>query len=98
MPVPSLEKKQYPAVAIGPSWSRDETGKFALPKLTLGWEILGWTSEWLQHSDGIPWKYTNEQARLTLWWYAIDEYGRFVYRDGVIQRLKGWGRPAKTRS
>jgi hypothetical protein len=27
-----------------------------------------------------------------LWWYAVDATGRFVYRKGVIQRLKGWGK------
>jgi hypothetical protein len=93
MPVPALETEQtYTAVTIGPSWSRDADGKFALPKYSLGWEILGWTSQWLQHSEGIPWQYTNEQARLTLWWFAVNDNGRFIYRDGVVQRLKGWGR------
>lgn len=27
-----------------------------------------------------------------LWWYAVDQAGRFVYRKGVLQRLKGWGK------
>src|SRR5690606_843725 len=31
--------------------------------------------------------------RLTLWWYAMDPVSRrFLWRDGVIQRLKGWGK------
>ena len=90
--MPALEKRTYAPVILGPSWVRDAAGAFVLPRFTLGWEILGWTSEWLQHSEGIPWQYTNEQARLTLWWYAIDDCGRFLYRDGVIQRLKGWGK------
>jgi hypothetical protein len=34
---------------------------------------------------------TLEQLRFLLWWYAIDESGRFVYQSGVLQRLKGWG-------
>lgn len=33
-----------------------------------------------------------EQLRFLLWWYAVDEQGRFVYRKGVLQRLKGWGK------
>ena len=47
----------------------------------------------LQHYVGAPWRYTAEQARLTLWWYAMDPAtNRFLWRDGVIQRLKGWGK------
>jgi hypothetical protein len=30
--------------------------------------------------------------RFILWWYAVDEFGRFVYRKGVLQRMKGWGK------
>lgn len=82
----------YTPVAIGPTWKRGEDGKFVLPKHTLGWTALAWTAQWLQHEDGRPWRYTAEQARFLLWWYAIDERGRFVYRDGVLQRLKGWGK------
>jgi phage terminase large subunit-like protein len=33
-----------------------------------------------------------EQLRFLLWWYAVDGQGRFVYRKGVLQRLKGWGK------
>jgi len=88
----SLAEPVYKPVTIGPSWQRDDDGKFVLPVLTLGWQVLGWTADWLQHGDGRPWRYTDEQARLTLWWYAIDETGRFLYREGVIQRLKGWGK------
>ena len=92
----TLEPRNYTPVTLGPSWRRDDNCKFALPEHTLGWQILGWTAQWLHHYDGQPWQYTDEQARLTLWWYAIDRNGRFVYRDGIIQRLKGWGkRPAR---
>jgi hypothetical protein len=40
----------------------------------------------------VPWKFTLEQARFLLWWYAVQPSGRFVYRDGVFQRLKGHGK------
>lgn len=79
-------------VRIGPTWQRDDQGRWLLPERTLGWGVLGWTAEWLQHADGRRWRYTPEQARFVLWWYALDEVGRFVYRDGVLQRLKGWGK------
>lgn len=35
---------------------------------------------------------TDEQVRLILWWYEVDETGQYVYREGVIRRLKGWGK------
>jgi hypothetical protein len=66
---------------------------WALPERTLGWQVAGWTAEWLRNTDGTgPWKFTAEQLRFTLWWYAVDEKGEFVYRTGVLQRLKGWGK------
>ncbi|MFG7940966.1 terminase [Streptomyces cacaoi] len=78
---------------LGPTWRRGEDGRFALPEFTLGWHCLAWTATYLQHHVGAPWRYTPEQARLTLWWYAKDPVTRrFLWRDGVIQRLKGWGK------
>jgi hypothetical protein len=64
-----------------------------LPEYTLGWQALAWTATYLQNGMGVPWRYTAEQARLTLWWYSVDPAtGQFVWRDGVLQRLKGWGK------
>lgn len=63
-----------------------------MPARTLGWSILAWTADWLQHPDGSPWRFTQEQMRFVLHWYAVDEHDRFLYRDGVLQRLKGWGK------
>lgn len=78
---------------LGPTWKRGTDGRFILPEFTLGWHALSWTATFLQHHAGAPWRYTPEQARLTLWWYALDRAtGRFAWRDGVIQRLKGWGK------
>src|SRR6185369_16370018 len=71
-------------------------GPLGLPKLTLGWQILGWTAANLRQPDGpdagASWRYTDEQARFLLWWYAVDERGRFTYRRGMLRRLKGWGK------
>lgn len=85
---------------IGPTWQKDEyltplgikKSKWALPKRTLGWQIAGWTHEWMTGEDGNPWKFTKEQMRFVLWWYAVDDRGRFSYRKGVLQRMKGWGK------
>lgn len=78
-------------VRIGPTWQTD--GKhWLLPEHTLGWGFLAWSGRWLQESRGVPWRFTLEQARFLLWWYAVQPSGRFVYRDGVFQRLKGHGK------
>lgn len=67
-----------------------------LPEHTLGWQVLGWTADYLQQPDGPdagePWEFTPEQARFVLWWYAVDRTGRFVYRYGMLRRMKGWGK------
>ncbi len=76
---------------LGPSWVKGEDGKFVKPELTIGDEALRWTYKYLRHGEG-PWLFTPEQMRLVLWWYAIDEHGEFLWRDGVIQRAKGWGK------
>lgn len=77
---------------IGPTWSTDENGDWLLPERTLGWEIAAWCSTYLLGNEGQPWTFTLEQLRFLLWWYAVDEDGRFVYRTGVLQRMKGWGK------
>lgn len=87
-------------VCLGPTWRRTEGWKpgddpfdeFVLPEFTLGWQILDWIKDNLLGDEGEPFNATPEQRRFILWWYAIDEDGRFVYRDGVLQRLKGWGK------
>src|SRR5690606_2548048 len=59
----------------------------------LGWQIISWCYEYMSGPDGSgQMRFTPEQARFILWWYAVDERGRFVYRGGVLQRLKGWGK------
>lgn len=92
-------------VAIGPTWQRNPDwdgesplDEFVLPEWTLGWQILKWIGENLLADEvdelgrPMPFEPTDEQKRFILWWYAIDARGRFVYREGVLQRLKGWGK------
>ncbi|AZV00807.1 terminase large subunit [Mycobacterium phage Malec] len=105
-----------PPHIIGPSWQRTVDGEWHLPdpKMTLGWGVLKWLSEYVNtpggHDDPARLKFlielseagllenenmfipTDEQVRLVLWWYAVDEKGHYVYREGVIRRLKGWGK------
>lgn len=63
-----------------------------LPEHTLGWEVLDWCSEHLIDESGRPWRFTDEQAHFTVWFYAVDESGEWVYRRGVLRRMKGWGK------
>lgn len=78
-------------IYLGPTWVQDDSG-WVLPELTLGWEIAMWCSTWLRGMDGGAWRFTPEQLRFVLWWYAVDSTGRFAYRTGVLQRMKGWGK------
>jgi hypothetical protein len=91
-PAPPPETYRWQPSAIGPTWQRTPDGFWLLPERTLGWSVLGWTGAWLQHRRGVPWRYTLEQARFVLHWFALDDEGDFLYRDGVLQRLKGWGK------
>lgn len=77
---------------IGPTWKCNPDGSWFLPEFTIGWQIAGWCSKYMLGEDGNPWKFTREQLRFVLWWYAVDRNGRFIYRKGVLQRLKGWGK------
>lgn len=77
---------------LGPTWIRGDDGRFVAPRFTLGWQAIDWAEKYLLNDKGEPWKFTNEQKRLILWWYEVDDRGVFVWRDGVIQRLKGWGK------
>jgi hypothetical protein len=63
---------------------------------TLAREVLAWTAEYLRQPDGPgagePWVFTAEQARIVARWYGIDGNGRFLFRRGVLRRMKGWGK------
>ena len=90
--------------SMGPTWDRNpfyegprDPQGYILPELTLGWEILIWIENNLladetdEHNKPMPFDLTDEQKRFILWFYAIDETGRFLYREVVLQRLKGHG-------
>jgi phage terminase large subunit-like protein len=81
-------------------WIADDgavcTGPRGIPARTLGWAVLGWILDTLSQPDGPdagePFTPTNEQARFILWFYAVDESGRFLFRRAVLRRAKGWGK------
>ncbi|MDA3643791.1 hypothetical protein LZ318_11890 [Saccharopolyspora indica] len=85
-----------PSHVIGPTWRRLKSGGWYLPEKTLGWQVINWMVKYLRQPNGpnakeafLP---TLEQARFLLWWYAVDDRGRFAYRKGVFRRMKGAGK------
>lgn len=91
--------------SMGPTWDRNplwdgprSPDGYILPKYTLGYQAIKWVQENLladevdEHDEPLPFKLTSEQARFILWFYAVDEHGRFLYREVVLQRLKGHGK------
>lgn len=79
-------------IRIGPTWQVDDAGLWVLPEATIGWDALGWCGTELQHARGRPWRFTLEQARFVLWWFSVNPDGSWQFFDGVLQRLKGWGK------
>lgn len=86
-----LPWEKWEPVRVGPTWQTDGD-QWILPDATLGWDVLGWCGTELQHGREKPWRFTLEQARFILWWFAVDAAGQWLFRDGVLQRLKGWGK------
>lgn len=82
---------EWEPVRIGPTWQWDGGG-WLLPEATLGWGFLAWCGYWLTGRGRKPWRFTPEQARFWLWYYAVDSAGDFLYHSAMLQRLKGWGK------
>lgn len=63
---------------------------------TIGFQGIAWVEEMLRQPDGddagTGFRLTPEQINFVLWFYAVDEQGRFTYRRGVLRRSKGWGK------
>lgn len=85
-----------PPHVLGPTWRQTRDGRWHLPERSLGWGLFNFFEEYVLQPGGpragemfVP---TDEQARFILWWYAVDERGKFVYRGGVLRRMKGWGK------
>ncbi|MDC7087838.1 terminase [Corynebacterium pseudodiphtheriticum] len=67
-----------------------------LPEYTLGYEALAWAAKYLRHPNGIragkAWQFTREQARFVLWFYALDDAGRWLFHHGARRLAKGSGK------
>lgn len=66
------------------------------PDLTLGWGVIAHASKLLVQPNGPRagklWSPTTGQARFLLWWYAVDEDGRWLFNHGVRRLAKGSGK------
>lgn len=66
------------------------------PDLTLGWGVIAHASKMLVQPNGPRagqlWTPTTGQARFLLWWYAVDEDGRWLFNHGVRRLAKGSGK------
>lgn len=96
-----LELQLNPPHIIGPTWQQvidtDSLDLYwHLPEYSLGWEVIDFWYENVLQPTGPrarePFIPTDEQARFVLWWYATDANGKFIYRSGLLRRLKGWGK------
>lgn len=70
-----------------------------LPQYTLGFQVLQWASSMLlqpndsvSKSKGDTWEFMPDQALFILWFYAVDENGRFLYNRAYRERAKGTGK------
>lgn len=84
-------QKHFPPTKIGPTW-QIQGGHWLAPEYTLGYQVIDWITENLLSPDGSgdAFTLTFEQCRYVLWLYAVDENGRFLYQNSVLQRCKGW--------
>lgn len=63
---------------------------------SLGWGVIEFIETYLVQPDGddagAPFALTREQLTFVLWFYAVDDEGRFLHRRAVLRRAKGWGK------
>ncbi|MFD7017201.1 hypothetical protein [Streptomyces sp. NPDC059928] len=66
------------------------------PHETLGYQIIRWAQTYIVQPDGDsagePFKFTPEQLKFVLWYYAINPDGTWKYAAGTLRRAKGWGK------
>jgi hypothetical protein len=67
------------------------------PEFTLGWEAIRWAESGLLiqpngPSAGKPLRFTRDQLRFVLWWYALDADGQWLFMHGARRLAKGSGK------
>lgn len=66
-----------------------------LPEFTLGFGVVKWITDNIsieQGAERVPFRCTARQVRFLLWWYAVDENGKWLYSHGVRRLAKGSGK------
>lgn len=67
-----------------------------VPALTLGWQVAQWAMTYLRQPNGpragLQWQPIDSQLRFWLWWYAVDESGRWLFHRSVRRLAKGSGK------
>jgi len=81
-------------LATLPAWGWDPLDRDA-PR-TLGFAAAGWAQRWLTQPNGPragrPFRFTRDQLTFLLWWYAVDDEGRWLFTHGVRRLAKGAGK------
>ena len=84
------------AHASEPPTSRLATLPEGEPSFTLGWEAIRWAESLLIQPNGPrarqPFRFTRDQMRFVLWWYALDDDGQWLFNHGVRRLAKGSGK------
>jgi hypothetical protein len=81
---------------LAPPAERLDTLPVGVPELTIGYDVADWIQENLRQPNGPkagkPFSLTTRQIRFLLWWYAVDEDGRWLFSHGVRRLAKGSGK------
>lgn len=81
-------------LATLPLWPWDPFDASA--PMTLGWGAIRWAESLLVQPNGprarMPFKFTRDQMRFLLWWYALDSEGQWLFNHGVRRLAKGSGK------
>lgn len=84
------------AIASEAPASRLSTLPEGEPELTLGWEAILWAESWLLQPNGpragMKLRFTRDQMRFLLWWYAMNPDGQWLFQHGVRRLAKGSGK------
>lgn len=90
------------STATAPPADRLSTLPPGVPELTLGYQAAAWAEGKLPGFSGLvqpngpnakrPFRFTPGQLRFLLWWYALDENGRWLFNHGVRRLAKGSGK------
>lgn len=81
-------------LATLPLWPWDPFDSAA--PMTLGWGAIRWAESLLVQPNGPrarkPFRFTRDQMRFVLWWYALDAEGQWLFNHAARRLAKGSGK------